>query len=65
MNLNTDGFEKPSSAPEQTDETRCDWCNREFKSSAEQIRGKKHIICESCYRSFLNPNRNGCELDFF
>jgi hypothetical protein len=65
MNPNTDGFEKLSTAPEQPDETRCDWCNRDFKSSAERICGESSVICESCYRSFLNPNRNGCELEFF
>ena len=65
MNPNSDGSKKPSQAPEPADKTRCDWCNRDFKSPAERIRGKNSVICESCYRSLLNPNRHGCELDFF
>ena len=65
MNVDTNPIEKRSKAPEEPDETRCAWCNRDFKSPSERIRGKNYVICESCYRGFLNPNRNGCELEFF
>ena len=45
--------------PRTVDETRCDYCQRHLTSESEWIRGDQHLICEACYRNFLNPGRNG------
>ncbi|MGD8334960.1 MAG: hypothetical protein PVI49_13080 [Desulfobacterales bacterium] len=63
MNREIKNFKKVSSEPEPIDETRCDYCQRHLSSAAELIRGEKLTICETCYRSFLNPGRNCCMQD--
>ena len=65
MDLNKDSFEKLSAVSDAVDETRCALCHRDLKSSSESIRGENYVICESCYRGFLYPNRKGCDSDFF
>jgi hypothetical protein len=60
MNLSTEIFENLSTDSAKADETQCALCHRDLKSPSEWIRGKNYIICESCYRSFLYPERNNC-----
>ena len=61
MNQDPQNIQKVSSELKRTDETRCDYCQRQMTSEAEWIRGEKQVICETCYRNFLNPGRNCCE----
>ena len=65
MDLNKDSFEKLSAVSVTVDESRCALCNRDLKSISESIRGENHVICESCYRGFLYPNRKDCDSDLF
>jgi len=58
MNVNTESFEKLSTSSVQVDETKCALCHRDLKSPSEWIRGHDYIICESCYRSLLYPEKN-------
>jgi hypothetical protein len=58
MNLNTEIFESLSSNSAQVDESKCAVCHRDLRSPAEWIRGHNYVICESCYRSLLYPERN-------
>jgi len=55
MHLNTNWQENLSRKSIEVDENKCACCRRDLKSSAEWIRGKKYIICDSCYRSLLYP----------
>jgi len=66
MNLDKDSFEeKLSNMSVAVEETRCAICDRDLKSFSERISGEGYVICESCYRGFLYPNRKGCDSDFF
>ncbi|MEJ2101415.1 MAG: hypothetical protein P8X68_15775 [Desulfobacterales bacterium] len=65
MDLNKDSLEKLSAVSVAVDQTRCALCHRDLKSFSEQISGEGYVICESCYRGFLYPNRNGCDSDSF
>ncbi len=47
--------------PGTVDATRCDYCQRHLTSESEWIRGDRHLICEDCYRNFLNPGRNSLQ----
>jgi hypothetical protein len=63
MNREMKNIKKRSSKPEPIDEIRCDYCQRHVSSAAKWIRGEKLTICETCYRSFLNSDRNCCAQD--
>ncbi len=65
MDLNKDSFEKLSTVSATVDETRCALCHRDLKSISESIRGENYVICESCYRGFLYPNRKDADSDLF
>ncbi len=58
MHVNTNHQEKLSTKSLEVDENKCACCRRDLKSSADWIRGKNHIICDSCYRSLLYPEIN-------
>lgn len=36
---------------------KCDFCNRELKSSSEWICSDHRVICDICYLNLLNPNK--------
>ena len=61
MNLDPQNRIKLPSEPDTAGETRCDYCRRQIKSASEWIRGQEHVICETCYRNFLNPGSSCCE----
>ncbi|MGD8882593.1 MAG: hypothetical protein PVI82_11930 [Desulfobacterales bacterium] len=58
MHLNANWQGNLSTKSIEVDEKKCACCRRELKSSAEWIRGKKYMICDSCYRSLLYPEMN-------
>ena len=58
MNVHPKFFERLSSTSAPVDETKCAFCHRDLQSPSEWIRGHQYIICESCYRSLLYPERN-------
>ena len=60
MNVDTGFFEMLSTDSAKVDESKCALCHRDLKSPSEWIRGRHYIICESCYRSLLYPERNDC-----
>ncbi len=36
---------------------KCDYCNRELRSSTEWVCSDHHVICNTCYRNLLSPDR--------
>jgi hypothetical protein len=40
-----------------TDLQKCDSCNRELRSSEEWVCSDDRVICNTCYRSMLSPDR--------
>ena len=36
---------------------KCEFCNRESRSSSEWICSDLRVICDNCYQNLLNPNK--------
>jgi len=57
MNVDQSCAEKMLMEDTNTGLQKCDICNRELKSSTEWVCSDHRVICNTCYRSMLAPDR--------
>jgi len=57
MNVDQSCAEKMLMEDTNTGLQKCDICNRELKSSTEWVCSDHRVICNTCYRNMLAPDR--------
>ena len=57
MNVDRSCAERMLMEDTNTGLQKCDSCNRELRSSTEWVCSDHQVICNSCYRNLLTPDK--------